>query len=73
MRLKLYCYIKKSRWWLNFNNQDIVFFHNYCQRFDFIQIANGITDNYVVYYNNTAVVGNGVAVPVKLKYQGDKD
>ncbi len=33
----------------------------------------GITDNYVVFYNNAAVVGNGVAVSVKVRYHGDKD
>lgn len=38
------------------------------------KFENGITDNYSVFYNNnTAVVGNGVATSVKVRYHGDKD
>ncbi len=37
------------------------------------KFENGITDNYSVFYNNTAVVGNGVSISVKVRYHGDKD
>lgn len=37
------------------------------------KFENGITDKYFVLYNNSAVVGNGVAISVKVRYHGDKD
>lgn len=37
------------------------------------KFENGITDNYFVFYNNTDVVGNGVAVSIKVRYHGDRD
>lgn len=37
------------------------------------KFENGITDNYHVYYNNSAVAGNGIQIGVKVRYRGDKD
>jgi hypothetical protein len=33
----------------------------------------GITDNYVVFLNNSSSVGNGITIFVKVRYHGDKD